>query len=297
MGYIFPISSSNTLPKLFSFFLAFWLASVASAETKLRAMTGNITSGTEQSYDEGHGARIFHAFAPQVAMVQEFNYGDNSEHAIREFVDRAFGKNYFFYREPSEGDSKIPNGIVSAWPILESGVLTDPTINNRGIAWAKIDLPGTTKLWVFSAHYSHDGGGRRTQASKVVVDFVMKRVKSGEYLIFGADANTTNRDEEAIRVLKTVFADKFIPVGSDGKAGTNAARNKPYDLLLSNPALDRHHVPLELLAGRDTIRFPKGLVFDSRTFRPLEAVPPVRIGDSAAQNMQHMAVIRDFVIP
>ena len=45
------------------------------------------------------------------------------------------------------------------------------------------------------------------------------------------------------------------------------------------------------LAGHE---FPSGLVFDSRVFTPLDKVPPVQLGDSGVQNMQHMAVVRDF---
>jgi hypothetical protein len=39
------------------------------------------------------------------------------------------------------------------------------------------------------------------------------------------------------------------------------------------------------------------LVFDSRTYEPLAEVAPVKRGDSAGPNMQHMAVVRAFAIP
>jgi len=35
-------------------------------------------------------------------------------------------------------------------------------------------------------------------------------------------------------------------------------------------------------------------VFDSRVYTPLSDVAPVLSTDSAATNMQHMAVVRDF---
>jgi hypothetical protein len=40
--------------------------------------------------------------------------------------------------------------------------------------------------------------------------------------------------------------------------------------------------------------FPSGLVFDSRVYTPLADVSPIQLGDSAAVNMQHMAVVRDI---
>ena len=44
-------------------------------------------------------------------------------------------------------------------------------------------------------------------------------------------------------------------------------------------------------------RFDNFLVFDSRVFTPFTAVAPVRRDDSGAANMQHRAVVRDFLIP
>ena len=276
--------------------LALGVSESALAEFRLRAMTGNITSGNAQSYDEGHGIRIFQAFAPQVALVQEMNYRASSPADIRAFVDEAFGKRYHYYREPAR-EGAIPNGIVSEWPILESGSLKDPTIDNRGIAWARIELPEGKTLWAFSGHFSHDGSGRRSRAAEVVLDFVMKRAKGEDFLLFGADGNFTNRKEPAMELLKKFFSDAQVPVGAEGRDGTNTSRSKPYDVLLPNRALEKHHICVEILTkGGNSVKFPHGLVFDSRSFKPLSAVPPVQAGDSAAKNMQHMAIVKDFLI-
>lgn len=40
-----------------------------------------------------------------------------------------------------------------------------------------------------------------------------------------------------------------------------------------------------------------GLVFDSRVYTPLSAVSPVLSTDSGASNMQHMAIVKDFLVP
>ena len=42
--------------------------------------------------------------------------------------------------------------------------------------------------------------------------------------------------------------------------------------------------------------FTNGLVFDSRVYSPLSAVPPVLATDSGATGMQHMGVLKDFMI-
>src|SRR4051812_17227108 len=101
--------------------LALALLSIASqADTRIRVMAGNISSGNKQSYDNGEGIRIFQGLKPDVAMIQEFNYGDNSPEAIAEFVETAFGADYQYYREAEDSDD-IPNGVISRFPIIESG--------------------------------------------------------------------------------------------------------------------------------------------------------------------------------
>jgi len=82
------------------------------------------------------------------------------------------------------------------------------------------------------------------------------------------------------------------PADGFGNPATNSPRNRPYDWILAGPELEKLAVPVKL-AGRV---FPHGLVFDSRIFEPLDKLPPVRRGDSALPMMQHMAVVRDFLI-
>ena len=116
---------------------------------RVRLMAANISSGNYQNYDPGHGIRIFQGTRPDVVMIQEFNYGDNSATAIRNFVNTAFGSSFYYYRE---GAAQIPNGVISRWPILASGEWDDPYVSNRDFAWARIDIPGPKDLWVVSVH-------------------------------------------------------------------------------------------------------------------------------------------------
>src|SRR5688572_942624 len=94
-------------------------------DVRLRLMAGNITSGTLQSYDPGHGIRIFQGTDPDVAMIQEFNYGTNSAADLRSFVDQAFGPTFSYCREAG---AQIPNGVVSRYPILQCGEWDDPRV-------------------------------------------------------------------------------------------------------------------------------------------------------------------------
>jgi len=83
------------------------------------------------------------------------------------------------------------------------------------------------------------------------------------------------------------------PADQASNENTNAPRTSPYDWVLASPALDALAVPVVI--GMSS--FAHGLVFDSRVYTPLTDVPPVLQTDSAATNMQHMGVVRDFAIP
>ena len=60
-----------------------------------------------------------------------------------------------------------------------------------------------------------------------------------------------------------------------------------------SPALNAFQVP----TVEGTVTRPNGLVFDTRVFTPLSSAPPALVGDSnPSDGMQHMAVVKDYVI-
>ena len=98
-----------------------------------------------------------------------------------------------------------------------------------------------------------------------------------------------------MKTLSSVFTvEAPFPTDTTGNENTNAKRNKPYDWLLVNGGLDRLETPVIL---PDMKPFVGGLVFDSTSFPNLGAVTPVQSDDSHSLGMQHMAVIRDFLVP
>ena len=114
-----------------------------------------------------------------------------------------------------------------------------------------------------------------------------------DYLVLGGDLNTNTRTEGAINVLEQMLVTSGpFPVDQSGNGNTNLTRTKPYDWILVNAGLSSLEVPEQIGANS----FPEGLVFDSRIYEPLSDVPPVLVGDSEAEGMQHMAVIRRFLI-
>ncbi|WP_437509847.1 endonuclease/exonuclease/phosphatase family protein [Sorangium sp. So ce1099] len=258
---------------------------------RVRLMAANLTSGTRQSYDPGHGQRIMQGLRPDIVLIQEFNYGDNGAADIRAFVDETFGGTFSYYRE--EG-AQIPNGIVSRYPILESGEWDDSSVGNRDFAWARIDIPGPIDLWAVSVHFLTSGSGvRRTEAQQLVAT-IQDTFPEGDYLVVGGDFNTDNRSEPCISTLSQVVVTSGpYPADRNGDSGTNASRGKPYDWVLVDDDLD----PLETAVVIGGSTFASGLVADTRVYSPIDELSPALATDSGASSMQHMGVVRDFLLP
>lgn len=258
---------------------------------RLRVMAANTTTGTRQSYDPGEGLRIFQGVHPDVALIQEFNYGDNSDTAIRSFVNTAFGTGFSYYRERG---AQIPNGIASRYPILASGSWTDPRVSNRSFAWARIDIPGTPDLWAVSVHLLTSSASNRDLEAKALVAEVQKAVPAGDYLVIGGDLNSGSRTEACLTSFSAVVSTAApFPADNLGNTNTSGSRSKPHDWVMPSPNLRSYETAVTI--GMHS--FPTGLVVDSRVYSPITELSPVMTADSGAANMQHMAVVEDFMMP
>lgn len=261
------------------------------ADADIRIMAANTSSGNYQSYDPGHGTRIFQGLDPDVVLIQEFNYGDNSAGVIAGWVSSTFGTTYSYYRE---GGAQIPNGIISRWPIIASGEWDDTQVSNRDFAWARIDIPGSKDLWAISVHLLSSSASVRNTEATALRSFIQANVPTGDYLVIGGDFNTGSRTEAALTTLSSVVQTSAPwPVDRNNNGNTNASRAQPYDWVLADADLAVYEVPLAI----GSYAFQNGLVFDSRVYTPLSDVVPVLSGDSGATNMQHMAVVRQFRVP
>jgi len=276
---------------LLPFLLAVAFACPSRADEVIRIMAANTTSGNLQSYDAGHGNRIFRGLKPDIALVQEMNFGNNTLADFRAWVDANFGTGFSYFRETG---AQIPNGIVSRFPILASGEWNDSNVSNRDFAWARIDIPGDKDLWAVSVHFLTTSASERRSQANLLLSFISANVPAGDYLVVGGDLNTDTRTESCISALSTTLVtDSPWPVDQFNNSNTNASRSTPYDWVLADADLNACKTPLVI--GSKT--FANGLVFDSRNYTPLSEVPPILKSDSDASNMQHMAVLRDFLIP
>ena len=263
----------------------------AQLNVRLRLMAANISSGNYQSYDPGNGIRIFQGTDPDVVTIQEFNYGDNSASAIRSFVDTAFGTSFSYYREAG---AQIPNGIISRYPIIAAGEWDDTQVSNRDFAWARIDVPGSKDLWVMSVHLLTTSSSVRNTEAVNLTNFIKANVPATDYLAIGGDFNTSSRTEACFSTFSQVVSTASpYPADRNGNTNTNASRASPYDHVLVDADLRAYQTSTIIGASS----FAAGTVIDTRVYSPISEISPALSSDSGATNMQHMAVIKDFLIP
>ncbi len=267
-------------------------AGAPASASGLRIMAGNLSSGASSTYDPASSTRLIDGLHPDIALLQELKVGDGSEEALTAFVHAHFGEDFVAYRESGPGVS-IPNGIVSRYPIREAGRWPDPNVADRGFAWAKIEIPGDRPLLAVSVHLLTANSSRRQAQARALAEQLEQVVGEGDHVVIGGDFNTDDRNEPCVGTFSR-FATTAAPypVDARGDGDTNANRNKPYDWVLVDPDLATRQLPTVI----GTSTFPSGLVFDSRVYQPLTDVAPIEKADSAATNMQHMPVIRDFSV-
>ena len=144
------------------------LTVTALADTPLRIMAANLTSGSAQKY-EGPGIRILQGLDADVVLLQEFNYGSNSTTELEAFVRTSMGDGATYFREAG---ASIPNGILSRYPILEAGEWDDTSVSDRDFVWARIDIPGDRDLWAISVHLLSKGASYRNTEAKQRVGYI-----------------------------------------------------------------------------------------------------------------------------
>jgi len=288
-----------------------------SHDIKIRIMAANITSGRKQSY-KPNGVRIFQAIKPDIVLIQEFNYLDEYDDnlPIRELIDKAFGTEFNYFR----GSGRIPNGIISRFPIVEHGNWDDTSVPDRAITWAKIKLPNNKFLWAISVHLStknHLAGARSS-----ITAITNKHIPSEDYIIYGGDFNTKSRTEGTLNELGSIFntsapwpkgyndfSDHYTcykcyknyssaeNCGNKFNCDTSATsyeRDDPYDWILADKNnLNSLQIPTvycnDSNNSTDCLTFDSGLVFDSRDYTQEELDKyfyPVKVGDCSREPLE-----------
>jgi len=255
-------------------------------------MAANL-NGDAQSY-QPFAIRIFQGLKPDIVAIQEFNYSNNTASDFRLMVDTAFGTNFVYYREPYTDSGDIPNGIISRYSILAAGSWVDTvqSQSNRGFAWAQIDVPGTNDLYVVSVHLLTSSASARSSEAANLKTLIQSNFPSNAWIVVAGDFNTDTRTESTtMTTFDSYLSDNPVPADNNGNSNTSENRNYPHDYVLPSFSFTN----LETATVFPSHSFPNGLVFDSTIYTPLSDVPPVQFTDST--NAQHMAVMKDFLIP
>jgi endonuclease/exonuclease/phosphatase family metal-dependent hydrolase len=272
--------------------ILFSTSALAQSNINVRVMAANL-NGDAQTY-QPFAIRIFQGLKPDIVAIQEFNYSNNTASDFRSMVDTAFGTNFVYYREPYTANGNIPNGIISRYPILNSGSWTDTVQSspNRGFAWAQIDLPGTNDLYVVSVHLLTSSASARSSEAANLKMLIQSTFPSNAWIVVAGDFNTDTRTESTtMTTFDSYLSDNPVPADNNGNSNTSQNRNHPHDYVLPDFSLTN----FETATVFPSHSFPNGLVFDSTVYTPLSDVPPVQFTDST--NAQHMAVMKDFLIP
>lgn len=246
--------------------------------------SANLSDNTSQAYEEP-GIRILQALKPDIIGIQEFNYRTGNS---QDLVRKLFGPAYSFARE--KGGARLPNGIISRYPILASGQWEDPYVQNRSFAWATVQIPGPKPLHVVSVHLVQNRANRRAPEARHLLQLIRAAFPPDDYVVLCGDLNIRTRGTDALAELTAWFVDDPQPADQEGNPNTNFTRSRPYDVVLPNPALAKFHAPTTL-GGQE---FPDGLVFDTRLWNP---PPPPAEWEDTARDMQHLPVMKTFRIP
>ncbi len=289
--------------------LFLFLSSAQAADLRFRVVSANLSSGNQQNYNGGEGLRILKGLRPDVVLIQEFRFRENRAEDFQAFATE-LGEGYSVHRESTDGDTTgaIPNGVISRFPIMESGEWEDPIPGNRDFVWARLDLPGDRELFAVSLHLkaSNDAPSRekRVQEARALISLLREHMSPDDYLVVGGDLNTRQRNEQAIEILGDLVSESRPPQNptlDETLSGTSMNGRYAYDWVLGNLRLNELQIPVRFYAeGAPDVairEFPQGLIFDSSVFEPLHVVPGVQAGDSRANGIQHLAVVKDYLLP
>ena len=288
---------------------------------KIRIMTANTTTGNKQRYEE-YGMRGFYAMDPDIILIQEFK---NSAENVVALLEEHFKTDYHYYVFNDDENELIPDDeyIYRTGRItnnISNGIITKgdlkiikgyhknsavDTIVDRGYDAVIVDLPGEKDLLAFSLHLSYNYSISEHASVRKMAETIQMKENADFYYAIGGDLNIgancnskrSHRNHTLVSSLisewsNIVSVDVDYPEDQNHNCNTNRGRNSHYDWLLVDSELQENSVPVKI----GNVNYPNGYVLDSRVQNPLSDISPVEYGDSNALNMQHEAVVRDFII-
>ncbi len=258
------------------------LADVPARTVPLTIATANLSDNRTQAYEDP-AIRILQALQPDILAIQEFNYKAGTSQDLARLLSRSRRP-----LRPRKGGARLPNGIISRYPILAHGQWGG-SLPSRTAACSGPPSPSpapgrftsSASIWSSATPPAAPPRPGTSSASSATAS-------PDDYVVLCGDFNTTSRAAEALAVLTAWFDDSAQPADQNGNPHTNAPRTRPYDYVLPNPALARHHAPTIL----DGLVFPGGLCL---RHQPLESAPASR--PMGGYRRGHAASPRDENLP
>ena len=280
----------------------------------MSANTTDYLYGEPQKYHEP-GMNMFYAMDPDIIIIQEL--GESATKVVNA-LEEHFKTKYNIH----VGEGRIGNGIITKGDLPIKEVFSEAsaikTINDRKYEAAIVDIPGDKDLLVVSLHLSHK---YNSEEYIPVANFVRSILAKGNYYVaLGGDTNATSRSYITNNWESILATGEPYPTDQRGRKGTNKARKEQYDWVLVDHEFQRFAVPTEVASAS----YAGGFILDSICFdsyncnnrdlymnddcsysytadekKAKTVIPelsPVRYGDSRVCGMQHMPVIRDFLI-
>lgn len=283
---------------LFLFLLLILTGGTARGKV-ITIMTANLPcGGWPNEYYYPQSLRIFQGLKPDIAFIQEFNVKEPLTR--REYIDDALGEDYFMYT----GSGEIPNTIASRWSFQTWGEWPDSEVaGSRTFVWAVIDIPGPIDLQGVCVHLKASPGpdnrSKRFREAVQIRDRVRRNFNNTGYIVVAGDLNTyPSPSEPCLNIFRSYLSVNYHrPRDRRGRYFTNATnpRRYHYDWIMPNRRLDRCHTTVYV--GTKNRPYRQGIVFDSKIFRDVSEVSPIRENDSHPYGVHHMAVMKAFDIP
>lgn len=271
--------------------------------TTFTVCASNLTSEPEQSYQES-GSNILKTLRPDIILMNEFKVGPKASlkvNDINQWVENLFGTDYKWIMEGIETGDSIPNGIIynsSKVKMIKHNQIVDD-IGNRDHFYAQVEI-NSKNVWLFCVHLPYKPS-RRERETKNLMKEIKKIIKQDPdpYIILGGDFNFRGFDDISLQIIRN--SDLFdipnevekYPKDYKDQYFTNNPRKRPYDWVFASNNIDND----DYIFGEK--KFKYGYIYDTRIFTQQEAEDLNIIGwvQDDSDDHQHMAVIRQFILP
>ncbi len=128
------------------------------------------------------------ALAPDVLLAVDQGHAQGGWSEMLQRFGDLWGGEWTMFRDYF-GPDDHPTLVASRLPFLESGPWRDPTRTDTNVSWARLDIPGTTDLWVVAVDLP-TRSRTRCDALTALQQAIDARVPAADHLVLGGAFET-----------------------------------------------------------------------------------------------------------